>query len=218
MDTSKNTYMYCRCNECGSVISYQLNIFGLNGHPLSLKCEVCGQSEFTAELTRTRGVNLKVPCLYCKGEHRYPLSSPTFFGKDLFLLQCPLTGYDTCMIGTDIEKVNNAFEENDAELKKLIMETQTANASGEKLGESLESRGLTEAFEEIIAAVNTFVADKRYACDCEKRPSPSELCMTVDGVNIEIKCKICGAAETVNIADPDDVDRFIDSGMIDMWK
>lgn len=219
MDTSKSTAIVCRCNECGNLISAELNIFSLNGKGVKAKCAMCGEGEFEAEMTRTRGVNLKVPCVYCRGEHRYPLSSPVFFGRELFKLQCPLTGYDSCLIGTDEQKLDEAVEQNESELKQLVMEAQNMDEvrssfeNGEGNGENL-----AKAFEEIISAVNTFVADKRYACECEKLPSPSELCMTVDGVCIEIKCKICGAAETVNVSDPDDVERFVDGGMIDMWK
>lgn len=212
MNTANNTKIVCRCSECGEAIIGDFNIFSLSGTPLRIKCPRCAESELTVELDRVSKVRLSVPCAFCRGTHKYTLSAPSFFSRDVFLLQCALTGFDSCIMGTDEEKVKEAFDESERELRDALM--QQGIDSSQNVTDPEE---LAKNFEAVIGAINNFITEGKYSCECHSRPKPSDIAMTVDGALIEIKCKKCGAMENIDLTNPDDVESFIGGEGLDMW-
>ena len=212
MNTASNTNIVCRCSECGAAISGGFNIFSLSGVPLRMKCPRCGESVLTVELDRVSKVRLSVPCAFCRSTHKYTLSAPSFFSRDIFLLQCAMTGFDSCIMGTDEKKVEEAFENSERELRDALIQqgvdpTQTVTDPNE----------LTANFEAVVGAVNKFITEGKYGCECKSRPKPSEIAMTINGALIEIKCKKCGAMENIDLTNPDDVESFVNGKRLDMW-
>ena len=211
MYTKNSATIFCRCSECGeSIIKRDVNIFSLSGGELRVKCEICEKSSLIMELTRANSVRLDVPCVFCRGSHKYTLSAPSFFEKDVFALSCAMTGYDACIIGADDKKVSDAIDRADEELDTLIGQSGYA---GEPQSED-DMRRVSENLEDIISLANKYLVEGRIYCKCEDAPKISDLAMTVSGSCAEIRCKKCGAAIIIDAFEDEDVDDFESDGGI----
>ena len=113
----KQTHIAYRCPHCGQAVLGFVGKFALSADMLKLKCP-CKKSELVMTYTAEKKVRLSVPCLFCPTPHQFVVSQPLFFGRELFLLNCPYANMDICFIGSE-EKLGEALEENAKELNQL---------------------------------------------------------------------------------------------------
>lgn len=118
---AKETTVAYRCPCCGSYIMSLVGIFSLSGDLIKLKCS-CGGSVLTVSYTSEGKIRLTIPCIICPHDHNYVISSNTFFGHDLFTLNCAYTGVDVCFIGGK-DAVMRAADDSEKELMRLLEES-----------------------------------------------------------------------------------------------
>ena len=75
-------------------------------------------------------VQVNVPCIACPNPHPYQVALSTFFGDQMFVLQCTGSGLDIFFVG-DKDEVIKAVEENTAELQKLFSLLDSGELDGE---------------------------------------------------------------------------------------
>ncbi len=104
----KTTVGY-RCPTCGGNVLSPVGAFLLNADRLKLNCP-CKKSDLEICITNDDKVRLTVPCLVCGGKHTYTVSKSIFFGRDIFVFSCAMSGVDICFFGEQ-DKVIEALDE-----------------------------------------------------------------------------------------------------------
>ena len=66
-------------------------------------------------------IRLTVPCVFCPNPHVFTVSKSLFFGRDIFLLPCPIYGIDVGFIGKEAD-VSGELDRTEAELKEMLEE------------------------------------------------------------------------------------------------
>ena len=94
----KQTILAYRCPHCGCVVTGLVGSFALNADMFRLKCE-CEGSEALVVKTNEGKIRITIPCLVCPKPHTYLVNASLFFEKELFVLNCSLSGLDLCFIG-----------------------------------------------------------------------------------------------------------------------
>ena len=188
---NKQTTVAYRCPHCGAGVMSLVGIFNLSADMMKLKCS-CGHSEMKIVYTKDGKVRFTVPCILCPNPHNFTVSSTVFFGKELFVLPCPYSDINICMMG----ETNHVK----AELSRTELE----------LMDMLEKSGL-ESFEALhgeqyitdpqVAEIVTYVIKEldeegRIHCKCgdnDEREYDAEI--RKDG--IFVSCKRCGASKLI---------------------
>lgn len=112
-------YIAFRCPDCGVAIIQEINLFTLSSGEVLRRCS-CGESVLSIKYNKNREtVQLNVPCIACPNPHPYQVSAKTFFGDDMFVLQCTDSGLDIFFVG-DKDEIVKAVEKNTEELQKLF--------------------------------------------------------------------------------------------------
>jgi len=91
----KQTTVAYRCPHCGSGVLSAVGMFSLTADMMKLKCS-CGKSELEIVYSKDGKVRLKVPCMICPSGHSYTVSRNIFFGRDIFVLPCPVSDINIC--------------------------------------------------------------------------------------------------------------------------
>ena len=122
MVANLQTHIAYRCPECGTLIYGFVGKFALSANLLRIKCS-CGHSALDINITNDNKIRLSVPCLFCKQNHSFVVSQSIFFGRDIFLLNCPYANMDICFIGSK-EKIDAEALRSGNELEKLLSDLE----------------------------------------------------------------------------------------------
>ncbi len=95
---AKQTTVAYRCPHCGAGVMSAVGLFNLHADMVKLKCS-CGQSEMKIVYGKDGQVRFTVPCMLCPNPHSFSVSSTLFFNKELFVLPCPYSDINICMMG-----------------------------------------------------------------------------------------------------------------------
>ena len=193
----KHAYVAYRCPHCGQAVLGFVGNFSLSADMLKLKCP-CKKSEMIITYTNDKKIRLTVPCVFCPNPHQFVVSQSLFFGRDLFLLNCPYANMDVCFIGTE-EKLGEALERNANELNELC-KTLGVNPSEEELKEAQENEGPwvdpesflpdAQVYDVVRFLVKELEAD--YAIHCPCHSGEYDFAFTENGV--KVYCTQCGAS------------------------
>lgn len=190
LDNKQTTVAY-RCPHCGAGVLSLVGIFSLTADAVKLKCS-CGQSEMTIKYSKDGKVRFTVPCILCPNPHSFTVSSKIFFGKELFVLPCPYSDINICMMG-DVNHVK-------AELSRTELE----------LMDMLEKSGL-ESFDELhgeqyitdpmVAEIVTYVIKEldeegNIRCRCQGG-GEGEYDAEIRQDGIMVTCRKCGASKLI---------------------
>ena len=189
MVANVNTHIAYRCPECGSVIYGFVGKFALAANLLRLKCS-CGGSSLDVTVTNDKKIRLSVPCIFCRQNHNFILSSNLFFSKDIFLLNCPYTNTDVCFIGEE-DKIRAEVARTEEEFQKLVEEFELDRREDDK-AEETDFTPDFNAFDTLRFLVKELEADGKIDCPCHS--GSYELRFTEAG--IEVFCEECGAKYT----------------------
>ncbi len=216
-----------RCPTCGVAMIGEMSLFALSGGETNLRCS-CGESVMTVNYIKSRDtVSLNVPCVACPTSHPYQVSGSTFWGSDIFVLQCSASGLDTCFIG-DKAKVIKAVDDNTKELQKLMEILDERDLEDEDFGifRNFEENSEEEQDEEEIRECNPNnekydeyeYADavvtsqmlyiikeldetNKIKCDCEK----GDFMIDVGYDTIELSCEKCQARKVLRSRTDSDI-------------
>ncbi len=190
----KQAHVAYHCPYCGSAVLGFVGGFALTGDMLKIKC-ACGHSELTVQCTKDNKVRLTVPCLFCENPHHFVISQTVFFGRDVFLLNCPYAGMDVCFIGKP-EELQRELDRSAKELNALYEQMGAVLPISEEDKKEKEPPKEEEALlpdEEVYDVVRFLVkeleADAAIDCPCHSGDYDFE--MIAGGVRIY--CRECMA-------------------------
>ena len=188
------THVAYRCPECATVIYGIVGRFALHAGMLRLKCE-CPDHALDIKMTNDGKVRLSVPCLFCKQNHSYTVSESIFFGRELFLLNCPYSNMDICFIG-DKEKTDAELSRTEAELTRLLSDLEAESISDIQPIDVNEEDVLPDpaVYDAIRFLIKELEADGKIDCPCHG--GNYDLRFTSSG--IQVYCPDCGAVHDFN--------------------
>ena len=186
------THVAFRCPECGTIIYGFVGRFALSAGMLRIKC-TCGKHALDVSVTSDGKVRLSVPCIFCKQNHNYVVAQSIFFGRELFLLNCPYSNMDICFIG-EKEKCDDQLVRTGKEIEQLL---EALEAESHK---ELQPQDMDE--EEILADPTVYDAiwflikeleyDGKIDCPCHAGGYQLRYCRE----GVQAYCPECGATYT----------------------
>lgn len=220
-----------RCPDCSVALIHEISLFELSKGEIILRCS-CKESAIVIKYIKEREtVTLDVPCIACPNSHPYQVSAKTFFGDDMFILQCTDSGLDIFFAG-EKDEVIKAVEENTRELQRLfeLLEREGAGVDlfynreehehhcdcgceheheEEETLDIPESNLKNDEYEYFDAVVTSgmlyllreLANDNKITCPCGK----NELMLDVGYDVIEISCDACQARVLLRSKTDDDI-------------
>lgn len=188
------THVAYRCPECGCAVYGFVGKFALSAGMLRLKC-TCGKSAMDISVTQDKKVRLSVPCIFCKQNHSFVVSTSIFFERDIFLLNCPYSNMDICFIG-EKEKCDNEVKRTGEELERLLADLEAEKLSDIQPQDMDEEEVLPDptVYDTIRFLVKELEYDGGVECPCDEGEYDLRFCSE----GIQVYCKKCGATYTFN--------------------
>ena len=188
----KQTILAYRCPHCGKGVVSAVGMFSLKADMLKLKCE-CGGSALTVTMSQDDKIRLNVPCIVCPTGHNYTVSKNIFFGRELFMLQCPYTDVNLCFMG-EYDNVCRELERTELELLDMLGEENLSALSGESESEK-EILSDPQIVDIIMFVIRDLDEEGKIECKCTDGEGDYEVEILED--RIEVSCKKCGASQTI---------------------
>ena len=207
-------YIAFRCPDCGVVMIQEVTLFSLSSGELTRRCS-CGESALRVKYMKNRDtVCLDVPCIACPKPHPYQVAAKTFFGDDMFVLQCTDSGLDIFFVG-DRDEVVKAVENNTLELQKLFELLDKEAHSHECEDEECECHHQNESntkndeyeyYDAVVTSGMLYILKEladgdKINCPCGKK----ELILDVGYDVIEISCDACQARQVLRAMTDEDI-------------
>ena len=208
---SKQTTVAYRCPHCGAGVISAVGMFSLAADMVKLKC-TCGKSEMELVYSKDGKVRIKVPCIICPNGHSYTVSRNIFFGRDVFVLPCPVSNINIGFMGS-LDHVK--FELSRTELELLeILEENGVDSFSALHGDADEDMLSDPQIEEIVMfVIHDLEAEGKIYCKCHPAPAEGEKrCSSgcEDGEEpervydaeivedgIKVSCPECGASRVI---------------------
>lgn len=188
---NKQTTVAYRCPHCGTGVMSVVNIFNLKADMVKLKC-TCGESEMTVTCSKDGKVRFNVPCVLCPNPHNFTVSSSIFFGKDLFVLPCPYSDINVCMMG-DVNHVKAELSRSELELLDLLEKSGLDSFEAFHSEQFLSDPQVTEIVTYVIKELDE---EGRISCKCEG-DAEREYDAEIQRDGIRVSCKCCGASKFI---------------------
>lgn len=209
---SKQTTVAYRCPHCGTGVMSVVGIFQLKADMLRLRC-TCGKSEMTVVHGKDGKIRFTVPCILCPNPHSFSVSSSLFFNKELFVLPCPYSDINICMMG-DSNHVKAELSRSELELLDLL------EKSGAQSFESLHSEEERALSDPQIVDIVTYVIreldeEGHIYCRCEDN-SNSEFEAEILPEGVRVTCKTCGATKLVETNSLIAAHEFLNADRLDL--
>lgn len=194
MVANLQTHIAYRCPECGTLIYGFVGKFSLSANLLRLKCS-CGHSAMDINITNDKKIRLSVPCIFCKQNHSFVVSQSIFFGRDIFLLNCPYANMDICFIGAK-EKIDGEVVRSGKELEKLLINLEAESIKDIQPTDIEEDEILPDptVYDTIRFLVKDLEADGKIDCPCHTGSYELRFCKE----GIEVYCPECNATYVFN--------------------
>ena len=189
-----STHIAYRCPDCGTLIYGFVGKFALSANMLRLKCS-CGNSALDITITSDKKIRLSVPCIFCKQNHNYTVSQSIFFGRDIFLLNCPYANMDICFMG-EKEKIDVHAERTGKELERLLSDLEAESLKDIQPTDLDENDILPDpaVYDTVRFLIKELEADKKIDCPCHSGNYDLRFC----DEGIQVYCPDCGATHTFN--------------------
>lgn len=168
-----------------------VDIFNLSADMVKLKC-TCGQSEMTVVRARDGKIRFTVPCILCPKPHNFTVSSSLFFNKELFVLPCPYSDINICMMG-DINYVKAELSRSELELLDLLEKSGLSGFGDIHGDEVLTDPQIREIVTYVIKELDE---EGRIRCKCADGSS-GEYDAEIQKEGIRVSCAKCGATKLI---------------------
>ena len=198
----RRTQIAYRCPDCATATVGFLGGLGAVSDMLRLKCS-CGESAMDIKNQNDGKVNMSVPCVYCKSNHTFVVSSEIMQREELTKFSCPYSGMGIAFIG-DEESVAAEVEKSAEELLRIMTSLEAETVSDiqpQDVGE--DSMPPDPAiYDTLNFVLRDLEAEGEVHCPCKS--GSYDLRFTDDGM--QIWCKNCGAtydfyAKSVSVAE-----------------
>ena len=142
-------------------------------------------------------VRLSVPCLFCKQNHNYVVSQSIFFGRDIFLLNCPYSNMDICFIGQK-EKTDEEIKRTADEIERLLTNLEAESLKDIQPVDMDEEDVLPDptVYDTIRFLVKELEYDGKIDCPCHSGSYDLRFCKE----GIQVFCPECEASHIFNTA------------------
>ena len=201
---TKQTIVAYRCPHCGTGVLSAVGLFSLSADMIKLKCE-CGHSELTVVYTADKKVRLSVPCILCPKPHNFVVSQSIFFGKDLFVLPCPYSDINICIMG-EMNHVKAELARTELQLLDILEQSGLSNFDAfHKENEFMTDPQILDI---IMFVIHDLEADGKIYCKCADHEGEYECTMMEDG--ILVFCKRCGASRIIPVDNLLGAQAFLD--------
>ena len=189
---SKQTTVAYRCPHCGAGVLSAVGLFSLSADMVKLKCD-CGHSEMTVVQCRDGKVRLTVPCIFCPNPHVFTVSRSLFYSKELFVLPCPYSDVNICIIG-EINRVKAELARTELELLDIMEENGISDFS---VLHQDEQSVLTDPqiFDIVMFVIHDLEAEGKITCRCPDGDGEYEAEVLDDA--IRVSCTKCGAERLI---------------------
>ena len=192
LQTKQTTVAY-RCPHCGSGVMSAVNPFVLKGSMVRLKCE-CGKSFLEVQPANDGKIRLTVPCMICPNPHRFTVSENLFYGQDLFVLQCPYTDLNICMLG-EINHVKAELARTELELMDMMEKSGVESFAA--LHEEAEQTVTDPQVREIVLyVIRDLDEEGKIYCRCPA-DGAHEYDAEITPEGVKVTCRACGASRVV---------------------
>ena len=184
------THIAFRCPECGTIIYGFVGKFALSAGMLRLKCS-CGAHALDISVTQDGKIRLSIPCIFCKQNHSYVVSQSIFFGRDVFLLNCPYSNMDIGFIG-EKEKTDRELERTGKEIEALLEELEVESHRDIQPQDVDEDEVLTDptVYDAIRFLVKELEFDGKIDCPCHSGGYEIRYCRE----GLQVYCPDCEAS------------------------
>ena len=189
----KQTTVGYRCSKCGSGVLSAVNLFALSADMVKLKC-TCKESEMSVVMAGDGKVRITVPCMLCPHPHQFTLNESLFFGKELFVMQCPYTDVTLACVG-ETDLVKGELARSELELMDLL-ESMGYNGS---LGIEADEEVLTDPQVEdiVMFVINDLDAEGKIFCKCDPADNGRQYDAEVRRDGVCVSCRKCAASRLI---------------------
>jgi len=207
----KQTTVAYRCPHCGAGVMSVVGLFSISADMLRLKC-TCGESEMTVVYTKDNKVRLTVPCILCPTPHNFTVNSSVFFKNDLFLLPCPYSDINICMIG-ESNQVKAELARTELQLLELL--EQSGLDSFDAFHGGKQELTDPQILEIVMFVIHDLDAEGKIHCRCpEGEEGDYEVSLGDD--HLVITCKKCGASKKIITNSLMEAHEFLNADSLDL--
>jgi predicted RNA-binding Zn-ribbon protein involved in translation (DUF1610 family) len=167
---SKQTTVAYRCPHCGAGVLSAVGMFSLAADMVKLKC-TCGHSEMELVYSKDGKIRIKVPCMICPNGHSYTVSRNIFFGRDVFMLPCPISDINICFMG-NADHVKFELSRTELELLQILEENGVDSFSALHDDENLLTD--PQIAEIVMFVIHDLEAENKIYCKCNPAPAEGE--------------------------------------------
>jgi len=190
LETKQTTVAY-RCPHCGAGVMSVVGLFQLSADMVKLKCS-CGESEATIVYGKDGNVRFTVPCILCPTPHHFSVKSSLFFGKELFVLPCPYSDVNICMMG-EINHVKAELSRTELELLDMLEKSGLGSFDEIRGEQVLSDPQVTEIVTYVIRELDE---EKKIYCHCP-REEEGDYEVEIGKEGIKVSCRRCHASKTI---------------------
>lgn len=201
----KQTTIAYRCPHCGGGVMSAVSLFSLKGSMIRLKCD-CGKSHMEVVPTTDGKLRLSVPCIICPKPHQYTVSEKLFFGKELFVLPCPYSDINICMMG-EVNHVKAELSRTELELMDL-MEKNGIQSFEALHREAEETVSDPQVLEIVLFVIRDLDEEGKIFCRCAPDEA-HEYDAEILPEGVRVRCKKCGASHVVPTASMTEAHEFL---------
>ena len=206
----KQTTVAYRCPHCGAGVMSAVGLFNLTADMVKLKCS-CGESEMTVVYGKDGNIRFTVPCMLCPTPHNFSVSSKLFFGKDLFVLPCPYSDINICMMG-NANHVKAELSRTELELLDLLEKSGLDNFDALQGEQYLSDPQVTEIVTYVVKELD---AEGKIHCRCaEGQEGDYDAEIRRDGVFVT--CNRCGASKLIPADSLIHAHEFLNADRLDL--
>ena len=242
---SHDTCIAYRCPCCGSGVKSVVGIFSLSGAVKRLKCP-CGHSSADVESGRDGKIRIKVPCMFCHGEHTFTVSKQVFFDRRIVSFACPNTGMDVLFVG-GLEEVEKALDENEKEIVRILKESgidgyesfasvfgidpdedfepyRPDNEEDEQDGDDRRHDADPVLFDAVMFGIKSLLEEGQVEClcppieECASEDEMPDYDIAVSDDHVKLFCRRCGASVDLPIDDPSFARRFLEADHLKLTR
>ncbi len=169
-----------------------VGLFALSADMVKLKC-TCGKSEMSVVYSKDKKVRITVPCILCPNPHSFTVNSSVFFKNELFVLPCPLSDINVCMMGEQ-NQVKAELARTELELLDLLEEHGLESFDVFHGEQTLTD---PQVLDIILFVIKELDAEGKIYCKCEKGEEESNYDVEMLPEGIKVTCTKCKATKTV---------------------
>ena len=217
MNNRGRSQLAYRCPSCGYATVGFLGGLSAVSDMLRLKCQ-CGESALDIKRQKDGKIHLSAPCVYCKTNHGFLLSSEVVGRSELTKLPCPFAGMGIAFLGAE-EDIAPALDQSAEELSMVM-----ASFEAKELSDIQPMDEDEEVFQDpgVYDAINFLVADlkaeDKVLCHCTRKgegeSAKISLRFTSDG--IRVVCDTCGACKDIHARSSSAAEEYMSLDLLEL--